>query len=486
MTDLIVIGGGLAGSEAAWQAAQRGLNVRLYEMRPTLQTGAHQTHDLAELVCSNSLGSNLPDRASGLLKNETRWLGSMLLECAAQASLPAGGALAVDRELFARLVTERIASHANIEIVREEAKEIPNTPTIVASGPLTSPALSGSIAKLSGAGNLFFFDAIAPVIHAETINLEIAFRASRYGVQNRPSTTDGANTAPSSAHAVQVHLREGGIDLDEGDYINCPFTKDEYYAFVDALLKAERIELRTFEEAIKSGVKAGHFFEGCLPVEIIAERGVDSLAFGPMRPVGLRDPRTGKRPYAVVQLRQDNLAGSLYNLVGFQTNLKFPEQKRVLRMIPGLESAEFMRYGQMHRNTFIASPKLLRPTLQHIIRDDLFFAGQITGVEGYMGNIATGLLAGVNAARVLNGEEAIILPQTTMLGALCHYVTHADLKDFQPMKANFGILPAIEFSSKIGKRDRGKAYADRALDDLTKALATSEKIASGEAAPPSQ
>jgi methylenetetrahydrofolate--tRNA-(uracil-5-)-methyltransferase len=450
MIDLTVIGGGLAGSEAAWQAAQRGLKVRLYEMRPTLQTGAHQTHDLAELVCSNSLGSNLPDRASGLLKNETRLLGSMLLECAEEASLPAGGALAVDRELFAKLVTERIESHPNIKIIREEVKEIPTTPTIIASGPLTSPTLSQSIAALSGEEHLFFFDAIAPVIHAEAINMETAFRASRYGTGEQ----------------------------DEGDYINCPFTKEEYYTFVDALLKAERIELRAFEEAIKSGVKAGHFFEGCLPVEIIAERGLDSLAFGPMRPVGLRDPRTGKRPYAVVQLRQDNLAGSLYNLVGFQTNLKFPEQKRVLRMIPGLENAEFLRYGQMHRNTFIASPKLLRPTLQHITRDDLFFAGQITGVEGYMGNIATGLLAGVNAARILHNEEPITLPQTTMLGALCHYVTHADLKDFQPMKANFGILPPMEFLSKIGKRERGQAYAERALEDLRSILTNNEEIAS--------
>ncbi|MCK6538426.1 MAG: methylenetetrahydrofolate--tRNA-(uracil(54)-C(5))-methyltransferase (FADH(2)-oxidizing) TrmFO [Anaerolineales bacterium] len=436
MTDLIVIGGGLAGSEAAWQAAERGLKVRLYEMRPGLQTGAHQTHDLAELVCSNSLGSNLPDRASGLLKNETRLLGSMLLECAEEAALPAGGALAVDRELFARLVTERIENHPNIEIAREEARTVPDAPAIIASGPLTSPALSDSIAKLSGGEHLFFFDAIAPVIHADSINMEIAFRASRYGAGEQ----------------------------EAGDYINCPFTKEEYYAFADALRHAERIELRAFEEAIKSGVKAGHFFEGCLPVEIIAERGLDSLAFGPMRPVGLRDPRTGKRPYAVVQLRQDNLAGSLYNMVGFQTNLKFPEQKRVFRMIPGLENAEFMRYGQMHRNTFIASPKLLRPTLQSIQREDLFFAGQITGVEGYMGNIATGLLAGVNAARLLRGEEPITLPRTTMLGALCHYVTHADLKDFQPMKANFGILPPL--NAKVNKRERGRAYAERALADL--------------------
>jgi methylenetetrahydrofolate--tRNA-(uracil-5-)-methyltransferase len=442
MTDLIVIGGGLAGSEAAYQAAQRGLKVRLFEMRPTLQTGAHQTHDLAELVCSNSLGSNLPDRASGLLKNEMRMLGSMLLECAETASLPAGGALAVDRELFARLVTERIEAHPKIEIIRQEIKEIPNTPTIIAGGPLTSPALSESIAALSSEEHLFFFDAIAPIVHADTIDMETAFRASRYDKGEQ----------------------------DEGDYINCPFTKDEYYTFVAALLQSQRIELRTFEDAIKSGVKAGRFFEGCLPVEIIAERGVDSLAFGPMRPVGLRDPRTGKRPYAVVQLRQDNLAGSLYNLVGFQTNLKFPEQKRVFRLIPGLENAEFLRYGQMHRNTFIASPRLLRPTLQHIQRDDLFFAGQITGVEGYMGNIATGLLAGWNAARLLHDEETLTLPQTTMLGALCHYVTHADLKDFQPMKANFGILPSLELTSKIGKRERGSAYAERAIADLQFAL----------------
>ncbi|MEO5886896.1 MAG: methylenetetrahydrofolate--tRNA-(uracil(54)-C(5))-methyltransferase (FADH(2)-oxidizing) TrmFO [Anaerolineales bacterium] len=436
MTDLIVIGGGLAGSEAAFQAAQRGLKVRLFEMRPTLQTGAHQTHDLAELVCSNSLGSNLADRASGLLKNEMRMLGCMLLECAEVASLPAGGALAVDRELFAQLVTRRIEDQPNIEIVREEMKRIPDSPAIIASGPLTSPALSTSIAALSREEHLFFFDAIAPIVHAESINMDIAFRASRYNKGEQ----------------------------DDGDYINCPFTKDEYYNFVEALLQAQRIELRAFEDAIKSGVKAGHFFEGCLPVEIIAERGVDSLAFGPMRPVGLRDARTGKRPHAVVQLRQDNLAGSLYNLVGFQTNLKFLEQKRVLRLIPGLENAEFLRYGQMHRNTFIASPKLLRPTLQYRQRSDLFFAGQITGVEGYMGNIATGLLAGINAARLHHHQQLITLPQTTMLGALCHYVTHADLKDFQPMKANFGIFPALE--SKVPKRERGKAYAERALADL--------------------
>ncbi|MDP1716294.1 MAG: methylenetetrahydrofolate--tRNA-(uracil(54)-C(5))-methyltransferase (FADH(2)-oxidizing) TrmFO [Anaerolineales bacterium] len=439
--EITIIGGGLAGSEAAWQVAQSGFKVQLNEMRPSHTTGAHLTGDLAELVCSNSLGSNLSDRASGVLKNELRQLNSMLLKCAEASALPAGAALAVDREAFARMVTQKIESHPNIEIVRAEMKEIPHTPVIVASGPLTSESLSQSIAKLSGEEQLFFFDAIAPIVHAESINMEVAFRASRYG--------------------------KG--DSDEGDYINCPFTKDEYYTFVHALQSAERIELRSFEVATLTsgtGVKAGQFFEGCLPIEIIAERGVDSLAFGPMRPVGLRDPHTDKRPYAVVQLRQDNLAGSLYNLVGFQTNLKFPEQKRVLRMIPGLENAEFERFGQMHRNTFIASPKLLRPTLQHITRDNLFFAGQITGVEGYMGNIATGLLAGINAARVLQHKTPMSLPNETMLGALCHYITNASLKDFQPMKANFGILPQLELEKKIGKRERGQLYADRAANVL--------------------
>ena len=442
MTDMIVIGGGLAGSEAAWQIAQSGLKVRLYEMRPSKPTGAHLSGDLAELVCSNSLGSNLPDRASGLLKNELRRLHSMVLKCAEATALPAGAALAVDREAFAGRVTEEIKNHPNIEIVRAEMQEIPSMPVVVASGPLTSESLSSSIASLSGDQHLFFFDAIAPIVHVESINMEIAFRASRYDKGER----------------------------NEGDYINCPFTREEYYAFVDALKNAERIELRSFEDAIRTGIKAGQFFEGCLPIEIIAGRGEDSLAFGPMRPVGLRDPHTGKRPYAVVQLRQDNLAGSLYNLVGFQTNLKFPEQRRVLRMIPGLENAEFERYGQMHRNTFIASPKLLRPTLQHIVRDDLFFAGQIIGVEGYVGNIATGLLAGLNAARLLQHKTLITLPQETMLGALCHYVTHASLKDFQPMKANFGIFPPLSLTTKIGKRERGQAYAERASNSLEKFL----------------
>jgi methylenetetrahydrofolate--tRNA-(uracil-5-)-methyltransferase len=438
MNTVTIIGGGLAGSEAAWQLAQQGVRVKLYEMRPVNPTGAHVTSDLAELVCSNSLGSNLPDRASGVLKNELRRLNSMLVECAEETALPAGAALAVDREAFARSVTEKIESHPNIELIREEVKEIPNTPVIVASGPLTSDSLSRSIAALSGDEHLFFFDAISPIVRADSIDMNIAFCASRYDKSEQ----------------------------EDGDYINCPFTKEGYYEFINALRTAERIELRAFEDAIKTGVKAGHFFEGCLPVEIIAERGDESLAFGPMRPVGLRDPQTGKRPYAVVQLRQDNLAGSLYNIVGFQTNLKFPEQRRVLRTIPGLANAEFERYGQMHRNTFIASPKLLRPTLQHITRDDLFFAGQITGVEGYMGNIATGLLAGINMARLVKNQLLLTLPNETMLGALCHYITHADLKDFQPMKANFGILPELNLEKKVGKREKGQAYAARAAQSL--------------------
>jgi len=443
--DLTVVGGGLAGSEAAWQAAQRGLAVRLFEMRPNVWTGAHQTADLAELVCSNSLGSNLADRASGVLKNELRRLGSVVLECAESAALPAGSALAVDREAFARQVTVRLSSHPRIEIVREEMTAVPSGLTILASGPLTSERLSKSIAALTGEQHLFFFDAIAPVVAAESLDMRIAFRGSRYNKGEQ----------------------------DEGDYINCPFNQEEYEAFVASLVSAERIVLRSFENDIEQGVNAGpgHFFEGCLPVEVIARRGPSALAYGPMRPVGLTDPRTGRRPYAVVQLRQDNLAGSLFNLVGFQTNLTYPEQKRVFRMIPGLQQAEFFRYGQMHRNTFIASPKILLPTLQSRLRPDLFFAGQITGVEGYVGNIATGLLAGWNAARLIQGQAPLSLPPTSMLGALCEYITHAALSDFQPMKANFGILPPLGGPGKMGKRERAQAYANRALADLESFLA---------------
>jgi methylenetetrahydrofolate--tRNA-(uracil-5-)-methyltransferase len=417
MPDLIVVGGGLAGCEAAWQAAQQDLNVDLYEMRPQHTTGAHVSDRLAELVCSNSLGSNEIDRASGLLKEELRRLGSMLLGCAEATALPAGRALAVDREAFAQAVTAKIAAHPRIRVIRAEVAAIPDGPVVIASGPLTSPRLAQAIQALTGMDRLFFYDAIAPVVAADSINMEVAFRASRFGYGEQ----------------------------EAGDYINCPLDKEQYLAFVNALRTAERIALREFESEIQQGVKAGlsHFFEGCLPVEIIAERGEGSLAFGPMRPIGLLNPHTGQRATAVLQLRQDNLAGSLYNMVGFQTNLTFAEQKRVFGMVPGLEHAEFVRYGQMHRNTFIAAPLLLDPTLQLRQRPDLLFAGQITGVEGYMGNIATGLLAGLNAARLIRGQAPFVLPVATMLGALCHYITSAALKDFQPMKANFGILPEL-------------------------------------------
>jgi len=437
--ELIVIGGGLAGTEAAWQAAERGIEVALYEMRPQRNTPAHTTDQLAELICSNSLGSNLPDRASGLLKAELRLLDSLIMRAADATAVPAGGALAVDRDRFAQLVTERIARHPRIELRREEVKAIPPGPCIIASGPLTADDLANDIARLTGQQHLYFYDAIAPIVEAGSIDRTIAFRQSR--------------------------TERGAEQQAEGDYLNCPFTKDEYDTFVDALVAAERIELRDFER------EDAKFFEGCLPIEVLAKRGHDALAFGPMKPIGLRDPRTGKRPHAVVQLRQDNLAGTLYNIVGFQTNLKWPEQKRVFRLAPGLAGAEFLRYGTMHRNTFINSPLLLHPTMQFRTRADLFFAGQITGVEGYIGNAASGLVAGLNAARWLRGEALIEFPPATMLGAVCQYVTHADPEDFQPMKANYGILPALDASqSPRGKRERYQAFSRRALDEMRLAI----------------
>jgi methylenetetrahydrofolate--tRNA-(uracil-5-)-methyltransferase len=437
--DLNIIGGGLAGAEAAWQAAQSGISVNLFEMRPFIQTGAHLTDSLAEIVCSNSFGSSQPDRAPGMLKSELEMLGSLLLACARASSVPAGGALAVDRTVFSHLVTEKITHHPNIKLIRQEVTEIPTSPAIISSGPLTSPRLSLAIRGLTGSDHLFFFDAIAPILEAGSIDLDIAYRASRYGRGEQ----------------------------EDGDYINCPLDEEQYLHFVNELRKAERISLRDFENDIQHGVKAGahQFFEGCLPVEVIAERGQEALAYGPMRPIGLRKVHTGRRIYAVVQLRQDNLAASLYNMVGFQTNLTYLEQKRVFRLIPGLEKAEFVRYGQMHRNTFIASPLLLDPTLRFRNRADLFFAGQITGVEGYMGNIATGLLAGINAARLLLGQELLQLPLTSMIGALCNYITQSDLKDFQPMKANFGILPPLDDAPR-NRQDRNLFYVKRGLNDL--------------------
>ena len=431
VSDLIIVGGGLAGAEAAWQAAEQGISVSLYEMRPHNTTPAHVTSKLAELVCSNSLGSDLPDRAPGLLKNELRYMNSLLIKCAEDSAVPAGGALAVDRDAFADHVTTQLVNHQRITLIREEVKTIPDKPCIIATGPLTADALADEIASLVGQEYLHFYDALAPIVEADSIDMSIAYRASRYGRGEQ----------------------------DEGDYINCPLDEAQYYHLVDALIEAETITLRDFER------EDPHFFEGCLPIEQIASRGKDAMAFGPLRPVGLKNPHTGKRPFAVVQLRQDNLAGTLYNLVGFQTNLRWAEQKRVLRLIPGLEKAVFTRYGQMHRNTFLNSPQLLHPTLEYKQQNSLFFAGQITGIEGYVGNIGTGLLAGLNSARKLQGRSLLTLPPDTMLGALCHYVSHANPDEFQPMKANFGLMPPFEPHIR-NKRERYAAYAERSMSAL--------------------
>jgi methylenetetrahydrofolate--tRNA-(uracil-5-)-methyltransferase len=440
LSELKIIGGGLAGSEAAWQAAEHGVSVTLYEMRPQVTTSAHQSGDLAELICSNSLGSVMLEKAAGLLKEELRRLNSLILICAEATALPAGGALAVDRDKFAALVTQKIAAHPMIRIVREECTAIPEGPTIITSGPLTSQLLSASIAELPGQELLFFYDAIAPVVNRDSINMQIAFRASRYEFPNEP---------------------------DLGDYINCPLDEAQYNRFIHELKTAERIHLESFEGLPAMEKTAGHklFFEACLPIEVIADRAEQSLAYGPMRPVGLRDPNTKRRPTAVVQLRQDNLADTLYNLVGFQTNLTFTEQQRVFRLIPGLENAEFERYGQMHRNTFIFSPALLDPTLQFRTRHDLFFAGQIVGVEGYMGNTATGLVAGLNAARYLQNLPLLTFPLESMTGALLNYISHASPADFQPTKANFGILPRLA-DRPVSRVERGMAYTNRALEAL--------------------
>ncbi|HEY74372.1 MAG: methylenetetrahydrofolate--tRNA-(uracil(54)-C(5))-methyltransferase (FADH(2)-oxidizing) TrmFO [Chloroflexi bacterium] len=427
-TVITIVGGGLAGSEAAWQAAERGVCVTLYEMRPHKTTPAHVSDWLAELVCSNSLGSDLPDRAAGLLKNELRYLRSLVLACADRARVPAGGALAVDRELFAAEVTRRVEAHPRISVVREEATAIPAGPAVISTGPLTSDPLAEAIAALTGQEHLYFYDALAPIVAADSVDMSVAFRASRYG-------------------------------KGDADYINCPLTEEEYVRFVKELGAAERIPLHEFEQ------EPDRFFEGCLAVEVMAARGRDTLAFGPLRPVGLTDPRTGKRPYAVVQLRQDNLAGTLYNLVGFQTNLRYGEQERVFRLIPGLERAEFVRFGHMHRNTFINAPLFLEATMEFRARPGLFFAGQITGVEGYVGSVGSGWVAGVNVARSVLGQEPLVLPRATMLGALCHYASHAEPKSFQPMKANFGLMPPLSPPVR-NKQKRYQAYAERAMSNL--------------------
>ncbi|HET7010402.1 MAG TPA: methylenetetrahydrofolate--tRNA-(uracil(54)-C(5))-methyltransferase (FADH(2)-oxidizing) TrmFO [Anaerolineales bacterium] len=451
MATLWVTGGGLAGSEAAWQLAEAGHQVTLYEMRPHVTTGAHAGEGLAEIVCSNSLGSALPDRASGVLMSELRHLGSLLLQCAEETRLPAGGALAVDRTAFSERVSHAIGGHPRIRVVRQEVRSIPDELGVLASGPLTSPALAESLRAFAGEDHLYFYDALSPIVEAASVDETIAFRASRY---------------------------DRGQE-DEGDYLNCPMDHDEYLAFVRALVAAERIPLREFELEIRAGVRAGpdKFFEGCLPVEILAERGELSLAYGPLRPVGLLDPRSGQRPFAVVQLRQDDAAASLYNLVGFQTNLTYPEQDRVFRMIPGLGGARFVRHGQMHRNTFVNAPRLLEPTLETRKRRGLFLAGQITGVEGYLGNIGTGLLAGINLGRVASGGEPLVLPETTMLGALCRYISSAEPSRFQPMKAAFGLLPPLPSGPRRGRRDRNRAHAARSQEALAAAFPAALRIA---------
>lgn len=447
-TDLTVIGGGLTGCEAAWQAASRGLRVSLYEMRPHTQTPAHTTDQLAEIVCSNSFGSDLKNKPAGLLKSELRRLNSFILRCAEDARLPAGGALAVDRETFARSVTERLGNTPGVEIIREEVTEIPPSPCIIASGPLTSPGLSAAIARLLGSELLYFYDAVAPIVEFDSIDMTKAFWASRY----------------------QQH------EESQGDYLNCPMTEQEYTSFIRELVSAKKVELKSFEHPSEAtGDQNPGYFEACLPVEVLAARDVQALSYGPLRPVGITNPRDGSRPYAVLQLRQDNLAKSLFNLVGFQTNLTYPEQDRVFRLIPGLENAVFTRYGQMHRNTYINSPVCLLPSMQFTQRSDLFFAGQITGVEGYTSNVASGLLAGVNASLLLSGMDPLVLPRETMLGALMHYVTHADPTNFQPMKANFGLLPDLEHQIRI-KRDKKFVFAKRALKSLDAFLLESQIV----------
>lgn len=426
---VIVIGGGLAGSEAAWQLARRGIKVRLYEMRPVNSTPAHHTDKLGELVCSNSLRSNQLENAVGLLKEEMRRLGSLIMECADAKALPAGGALAVDREGFSQEITDRISSHPDIELVREEVPEIPEEEYVIAAtGPLTSEKLSASIGKLMDNNYLYFYDAAAPIVAYDSIDPEKVFRASRY-------------------------------DKGDSDYINCPMTEEEYVRFYHELINAEVAPIKSFEKEV--------VFEGCMPVETMAGRGAQTLLFGPLKPVGLIDPRTGKQPYAVVQLRQDNKEGTLYNIVGFQTHLKWGEQKRVFGMIPGLENAEFARYGVMHRNTYINSPGVMKATLQFHSNDRLFFAGQVTGVEGYVESASSGLVAGINMSRVFRGQEPVVFPATTAHGALCRYITDGTNRNFQPMNVNFGIFPQPEYRIR-NKKEKGSYYSARALRDLEK------------------
>ncbi|OXM15977.1 FADH(2)-oxidizing methylenetetrahydrofolate--tRNA-(uracil(54)-C(5))-methyltransferase TrmFO [Paenibacillus herberti] len=422
-----VIGAGLAGSEAAWQIASQGVPVKLYEMRPVKQTPAHHTDKFAELVCSNSLRANGLANAVGVLKEEMRQLGSLILDAADRNAVPAGGALAVDRDGFSGDVTGTLRNHPLITVCNEEITDIPaDGITVIATGPLTAPSLATAIKDLMGEEYFYFYDAAAPIVDKDSIDMEKVYLASRY-------------------------------DKGEAAYLNCPMTEEEFERFHEALITAETAALKEFEKEV--------YFEGCMPIEVLAQRGKQTVLFGPMKPVGLINPRTGKIPHAVIQLRQDNAAGTLYNLVGFQTHLKWGEQKRVFSLIPGLENAEFVRYGVMHRNTFINSPKLLEATYQFKGRDNLFFAGQMTGVEGYVESAASGLLAGINAGRLAKGQEPIVLPQETALGSMAHYITTADFKHFQPMNANFGLFPPLEKRIR-NKKEKNESIANRALSAL--------------------
>lgn len=422
---IAIVGAGLAGSEAAWQAAEAGVEVTLYEMRPVRQTPAHHTGEFAELVCSNSLRSNELGNAVGVLKQEMRILNSLIMQCADQHAVPAGGALAVDREAFSSEVTKRLREHPLIEVKNQEMTALPAGTTIIATGPLTSPQLAEEIKKLSGE-YLYFYDAAAPIVEKDSIDLDQVFLASRY-------------------------------DRGEAAYLNCPMTEKEFDVFYEALITAEVAPVKEFEKNM--------FFEGCMPIEVMAKRGKKTVLFGPMKPVGLIDPRTGKQPYAVIQLRQDNSAGTLYNMVGFQTHLKWGEQKRVFSLIPGLQNASIVRYGVMHRNTFINSPKLLYNSYQFKSRPELFFAGQMTGVEGYVESAASGLIAGINAARLQKQQECLTFPRETAIGSLAYYITTADFKNFQPMNVNFGLIPPLE--QKIRKKkERNEALAARAIEKI--------------------
>ncbi|MGM0239391.1 FADH(2)-oxidizing methylenetetrahydrofolate--tRNA-(uracil(54)-C(5))-methyltransferase TrmFO [Enterococcus sp. AZ103] len=423
MKPVNVIGAGLAGSEAAWQIAEAGVPVNLYEMRPVKSTPAHKTEKFAELVCSNSLRGNSLANAVGVLKEEMRRLNSVVITSADETAVPAGGALAVDREGFSELITKKVKNHPLVTVINEEVNDLPDGITVIATGPLTSETLAEKIAEYNGSHGFYFYDAAAPILDGSTIDREKVYLKSRY-------------------------------DKGEAAYLNCPMNKEEFDAFREALIEAEVAEQKEFEKE--------KYFEGCMPIEVMANRGEKTMLFGPMKPVGLEDPKTGKRPYAVIQLRQDNAAASMYNIVGFQTHLKWGEQKRVFRMIPGLENAEFLRYGVMHRNSFMNSPELLKPTYQSKKRADLFFAGQMTGVEGYVESAGSGLVAGINAAKLAKGEELIEFPPETTIGSMAYYITHAEGKHFQPMNANFGLFPSLPERIK-DKKLRYETLANRAL-----------------------